>query len=153
MMSEGNRLATIAAEVTVPDGTAFVFGFQAYAAVARVLAASGAAKQGEALLRPVLDAAERTGWREAVATLELALGLCLEARGELERAGETLIEAAGVADEHGICAPGWESHTALARLGVEPDRHRAAAEAIIDRMTAGLSDDALRAGLRAPAEL
>ena len=140
-------------EVTVPDGTAFVFGFQAYAAVARVLAATGAAEQGEAILRPVLAAAERRGWLEAVATSELILGLCLEARGELERASEALIGAASIADEHGIPAPGWEAHGALARLGVEPDGHRAAAEDIIDRMTADLSDDALRAGVRAPAEL
>jgi len=121
--------------------------------VARVLAATGGAEQGEALLRPVLMAAQRTGWREAVATCELVLGLCLEARGELDLAVEALARAAGVADEHGIAAPGWEAHTGLARLGVEPDQNSAAAEATINRMTANLSEDALRGGLRAPAKL
>jgi class 3 adenylate cyclase len=140
-------------EVTVPDGNAFVFGFQAYAAVARVLAATGAAREGEGLLRPVLAAAERSGWREAVATIELVLGLCLEARGEAERAAESLARAASGAHEHGIPAAGWEAHAGLARLGIEPDIHGAAAEAIIDRITAGLSDHGLGAGLRAPAEL
>jgi class 3 adenylate cyclase len=150
LAARGHKLL---AEATAPDGTAFLFGFAAYAAVARVLAATGAAEQGEALLSPVLTAAERSGWCEAVATSELVLGLCLEARGEIERASETLARAASVADEHGIPAPGWEAHTRLAHLGVEPDGHRAAAEAIIDRMTADLSDDALRSGLRAAAEL
>jgi len=147
------RARTLLDEVTVPEGRAFVFGFPAYAAVTRVLAATDAAEQGEALLRPVLAAAQRTGWLEAIATSELVLGLCLEARGEIDLAGEALARAARVADEHGIAAPGWEAHAALARLGVESDGHRAAAEAILDRISASLSDDALRAGLRAPAEL
>ena len=150
LAARGHKLL---AEATAPDGTVFLFGFAAYAAVARVLAATGAAEQGEALLSPVLRAAERSGWCEAVATSELVLGLCLEARGEIERAGETLARAASVADEHGIPAPAWEAHSRLARLGVDPDGHRAAAEASIDRMTADLSADALRSGLRAAAEL
>jgi class 3 adenylate cyclase len=146
------RAQKLLAGVRVPDGTAFVFGFQAYAAVSRVLAATGAAEQGEALLRPVLGAAERAEWREAVATSELVLGLCLEARGEIDLAREAFVRAARVADDHGIPAPGWEAHSALARLGVEAGGHRAAAEAIMDRMAANLSDDALRAGLRALAQ-
>ena len=83
LAARGHKLL---AEVTVPNGGAFLFGSQAHAAVARVLVATGAAEQGETLLHPLLTAAQRTGWREAVASSELVLGLCLEARGELERA-------------------------------------------------------------------
>ena len=49
-----------------------------------------------------------------------------------------LPQAAAVADEHGIPAPGWEAHAALARLGAGAT-HTAAAEAIVERMAAALN--------------
>ena len=128
-------------------GGAFVFGAQAYAATARVLLATGAAGRGENLLRPVLAAAERFGWLEAAAITGLVLGLCQEALGKLDQARATLAQAAAVADEHGIPAPGWEAHAALARLGAGA-RHAAAAKAIVERMAASLTDDAQRDQLR-----
>jgi hypothetical protein len=109
--------------------------------------ATGHPEQGEALLLPVFGAAERSGWREAAACTELVIGLCAEARGEPERARERLDHAAGIADHYGIPAVGWEAHAAVARLADEPDEHRAAARAIVEHMTADLTDDALRAGL------
>ena len=66
--------------------------------------------RGEALLRPILEAAERSGWRESAAITELVLGLCIEARGDHDRAVAQLAHAAETADEHGIPAPGWEAH-------------------------------------------
>ena len=42
---------------------------------------------------------------------------------------------------------GWEAHAAVARLLDEPDEHRTAARAIVERMAADLKDDDLRAGL------
>jgi hypothetical protein len=98
----------------------------------------------------VLGAAERAGWHEAAATTELVLGLCLEERGELDRAREALAHAAEVSDEHGIPAPGWESHAAASRVlrvageAAQADEHAAAAEAIVARMAASLNDEALR---------
>src|SRR5207248_3721298 len=74
-------------QASLPDGRAFLFGTHAYAAIARVFLATGAPEQGEALLMPLLDAATRSGWREAAAAAELVVGLCMEARGELELAG------------------------------------------------------------------
>jgi len=132
---------------SAPPGTAFVFGAHAYAAVARVLLATGRPERGEELLLPVFRAAERSGWREAAACAGLVIGLCAEARGELERARERLDHAAGLADEYGIPSVGWEAHAALARLVNEPDEHRAAARAIVERVAADLKDDDLRAGL------
>jgi class 3 adenylate cyclase/tetratricopeptide (TPR) repeat protein len=128
-------------------GGVFLFGAQAYASTARVLLATGAAERGENLLRPVLAAAERFGWLEAAATTGLVLGLCQEARGELDQARATLAEAATVTDEHGIPAPGWEAHAALARLGAGAT-HAVAAKAIAERMAATLTDEAQRDGLR-----
>jgi tetratricopeptide (TPR) repeat protein len=151
---EATALATRAEKllkaVSTPPGGAFLFGAQAYAAVARVLLATGAPQRGETLLAPVLGAAERAGWHEAAATTELVLGLCLEERGELDRAREALAHAAEVSDEHGIPAPGWESHAAASRVlrvageAAQADEHAAAAEAIVARMAASLNEEALR---------
>ena len=138
------RAEELLAQVT---GGAFLFGAHAYAATARVLLATGAAERGENLLRPVLAAAERFGWLEAAATTGLVLGLCQEARGDLDQAHATLAEAAAVADEHGIPAPGWEAHAALARLGAGA-RHALVAEAIVERMADTLTDEAQRDRLR-----
>ena len=138
------RAEELLAQVT---GGAFVFGAQAYAATARVLLATGAAERGENLLRPVLAAAERFGWLEAAATTGLVLGLCQEARGELDQARATLMQVAAVTDEHGIPAPGWEAHAALARLGAGAT-HAATAEAIAERMAATLKDESQRDRLR-----
>jgi tetratricopeptide (TPR) repeat protein len=133
--------------VTAPDGGGFVFGAHAYAAIARVLLASGAAERGARLIRPVFEAAERAGWHEATAITGLVLGLCLEARDELDQARSTLARAAELSDEYGIPAPGWEAHAALARL-VAADQHAAAAKAIVERMSAALKDEAQRDQLR-----
>ncbi len=129
-------------------GGPFLFGAHAYAAVARVLLASGAPDRGEILLRPVLAAAQNFGWREAAATAGLVIGLCLEARGELDHARATLRQAAELSDESGIPAAAWEAHAALARLPDEPGEHLAVAAAIVELMTAGLKDDAIGALLR-----
>jgi class 3 adenylate cyclase/tetratricopeptide (TPR) repeat protein len=134
-------------------GGPFLFGAHAYGAVARVLLASGAPERGETLLRPALAAAQNYGWREAAATTGLVVGLCLEARGELDHARATLRQAAELSDESGIPAAGWEAHAALARLADEPDEHLAAAAAIIELMTAGLKDDAIGALMRRRAKL
>jgi tetratricopeptide (TPR) repeat protein len=141
------RAEQLLERVSAPDGGAFLFGAHAHEATARVLIATGAAERGENLLRPVSRAAERAGWREVAARTALALGLCLEARGELDEARATLAHAADVSDDYGIPAPGWEAHAALARVaGVagEADCHAAAAEAILERMAANLKDEALR---------
>jgi class 3 adenylate cyclase/tetratricopeptide (TPR) repeat protein len=141
------RAEALLARVTAPPGDVFLFGAHAYAATARVLIAAGAPERGEALLLPVLKAAERSGWFETIACSELVLGLCLEARGELKQAIARLEHAVEVSDDHGIPAPGWEAHAVLARLGAG-DEHAAASRAIIERMTASLKDRAERDRLR-----
>lgn len=141
-------------QASFPPGGAFLYGAHAYAAIARVHLAAGAPERGEALLRPVLEAAERSGWREVTATLELALGLCLVELEELDQAAALLGRAAETGDHDGIPAPAWEAHCALARLHRAAGRWTAAeeqaaiAKAIVDRITAGLKDEALRDALR-----
>jgi class 3 adenylate cyclase/tetratricopeptide (TPR) repeat protein len=149
---EATALAARAEElllgVTAPPGAVFLFGAQAYVAVGRVLLATGAPDRGEALLRPVLEAASRSGWWEAAAMTELVLGLCLEGRGERDRAGQALAHAVELADEHGIPAAGWEAHASMAELSEDPDEHLAAAETIVEGIAAGVKDEALRRCLR-----
>jgi hypothetical protein len=53
---------------------------------------------------------------------------------------------------HGIPAPAWEAHAALARLD-HGDQHGAVAAAIVDRIAAELTDDALRDRLRGELDL
>ena len=134
-----------------------MFGAHAHVAIARVHLAAGEPDRGEALLGPLLVAAERSGWREAIATTALVLGLCLEARGELDEAVALVARSAEIADESGIAAPAWEGHAALARMHRvadrpgEADEQLAMAEASVARVSAGVNADALRAAVRAQA--
>jgi hypothetical protein len=125
-------------------GGAFLFGAHAYAGVARVMLATGGAEDAEQLVRPVFEAAERSGWRELIALTELVLGLCHEARDDPEQARVML----GRAADSAIAAPALEAHLALTRLVEDRGGHLAAAEAIIESVAAELSDDALRESLR-----
>jgi hypothetical protein len=54
------------------------------------------------------------------------------------------MQAAALADEHGIPALSWEAHAALARLGYHRAEHRAAAESEIERIASRLNDEMLR---------
>jgi tetratricopeptide (TPR) repeat protein len=152
--SIAHRAEELLEEVSAPSGGAFVFGTHAYVATARVHLAAGTPERGEALLQPLLAAAERSGWREAAATTGLVMGFCLEARGELEQAFAQFARAAGIADAHGIPAPGWEAHGALARAYratgrlTDADEHAAMAEGILERAMTGLKDEELRDGMR-----
>ena len=152
--SLADRAEKLLERVSAPPGGAFVFGMHAYVATARVHLGAGTPERGEALLQPLLAAAERSGWQEAAATTRLVLGLCLEARGELDQAFAQLGYAAEIADAHGITAPSWEAHGVLAaahraagRLAAA-DQHATIAEAIVARMTTGLKDEDLRDGVR-----
>jgi DNA-binding SARP family transcriptional activator/tetratricopeptide (TPR) repeat protein len=152
--SLADRAEKLLEGISAPSGGAFVFGTHAYVATARVHLAAGMPERGETLLHPVLAAAERSGWQEAAATTRLVLGLCLQARGELDQACVQLARAAEIADGHGIPAPGWEAHGALARAYraegrlAAADEHAALAEAIVERVTTGLKDEDLRDGVR-----
>jgi DNA-binding SARP family transcriptional activator len=148
------RAEKLLEQVSAPPRGAFLFGVHAYAAIARVHLAEGAPERGVALLLPVQEAAQRSGWREAAAATQLVLGLCMEARDERDQAGALLAHVAENADEHGIPAPAWEAQAAMSRMQRsagrhgEADEHLAMAEAIVERMTAGLTDAALRDRMR-----
>jgi tetratricopeptide (TPR) repeat protein len=151
------RTVELLGQVSAPEGGAFLFGAAAYTAVARVLVATGEPDRAESLLLPLHGAAERSGWREMEATTGLGLGLCFEARGELNQAHETFASVAETSDRCGLPAPGWEAHSALARVlrvsgsGAEADEQQAVAWEIVERMAAQVSDESLRDRLLARA--
>lgn len=136
-VEEADRLAARAEKLLERvTGEAFLFGAHAYAATARVLLATGSPERGEALLGPVVAAADRFGWHEAGAIAQLVLGLCLREHDERDRARSALTRAARLADEHGFLAPAWEAHAALGQ--------QAQASAIIERIAASVNDETLR---------
>jgi DNA-binding SARP family transcriptional activator/tetratricopeptide (TPR) repeat protein len=143
------------ADVESGPGQLFLFGVHAYTGVARVHLGAGAPGRGASLLRPVLEAAERSGWQEATATSALVLGLCLAADDELDAATAQLRRAADIADRIGLPAPAWEAHGALAQLpGVADAQERLSRSgAILERITASVGDAALRPGLLASAPI
>ena len=129
----------VLARMSAPPEGAFLFGFGATAALGRVHLAAGRPERAEELLSPVLVAAERSGWHEAVASAALVLGLCLEARGDHDRAEPLLTRAAEIAGRHGLAGLEWEALAA----------HGAAAEsrALVQRLAAGIGDERLARGL------
>src|SRR4029079_10130748 len=50
--------------ISAPPGQAWLFGAHAYMAVARVRRDTGDRERGEAIVAPVLAAAERSGWSD-----------------------------------------------------------------------------------------
>ncbi len=143
------RAQQLLAEVNARPGEAWLFGAHAYFAVARVLTWQGYPERAEGVVEPVLAAAERFRWLELVAYGSLVAGSARLAAGELDGAEERLGAALEVAPAHGFAGAEWEAHAALARLRREQRRPEAAREhldrarAIVDRLAAGLGDEAL----------
>jgi tetratricopeptide (TPR) repeat protein len=143
------RAQQLLAEVNARPGEAWLFGAHAYFAVARVLLWEGYPQRAEGVVAPLLAAAERFGWLENVAYGSLVSGSSRLAAGELEGAEERLRGALETASAHGFAGAEWEAHAALAQLSREQRRPEAAREhldrasAIVERLAAGLGDDAL----------
>jgi len=164
MLGEHNSAAVLAARadellsrVRTPPNGAWLFGAHAYLAVARAHIGCGAAERAEALLTPILAAAERTGWKEAIACSSLVIGQARAVLGDDTGAEVALAGALEVADLTGLPAPAWEARTTLAellrKLGREEEAAARAEQArdILHELTQPLSDPALRAGLLAQA--
>jgi hypothetical protein len=129
-----------------------LFGAHAYVAVARAHLTLGDLERAERLLEPVVAAAERSGWQEAIACGALVIGQSRAARGDGAGAEESLRRALEVAEATGLPAPEWEAHAALAALGAgDVGDHLARAQEIVGQLAEPLSDPQLRAGLLAAA--
>lgn len=109
--------------VTAPPGGAWLFGAHAYSAVARVHLSAGEPERAEALVAPLVVAAEESGWREPFASGSLVLGQARIAKGDRAGAQIALAQALEAAEETGLVAAAREARGALAGLGVQaPDR-------------------------------
>ena len=151
------RADELLSQVTTPPGGAWLFGAHAYLAVARAHMGCGDARLVEALVAPIVAAAQRTGWKEAIACGSLVIGRARALLGDESAAEVALVHALEVADQAGLPAPAWEARATLSELFRGVGREAEAAEcaeqvrAILQRLTEPLSDPALRAGLLAQA--
>jgi class 3 adenylate cyclase/tetratricopeptide (TPR) repeat protein len=135
-------------EVSAPPGEAWLFGAHAYFALARVLLTEGEPDRAEAMVLPVLAAAERFRWLENVAYGALLVGRAQVARGDTTSGRERLEQALAVASESGFAGAEWEAHAALAALDRADGGHADRAAALVERLAASLGDDPLGASFR-----
>jgi len=149
------RADELLSQVATPPGGAWLFGAHAYLAAARAHIGCGDAHLVEALVAPIVAAARRTGWKEAIAGGSLVMGQALALLGEASAAEVALVHALEVADQTGLPAPAWEARVALSELlrgagrEAEGAGHAEQAHAILQRLAEPLGDAALRAGLLA----
>lgn len=133
------------AAVTLPPGGAFMGGAPAYLGIARAHLAIGDPQRAEATLRPIAESAERLGWREYAAAALLVGGLAAAAREDPDAARARLSGALDIADDIGLPGVAWEAHAALASLaGLDAAEHAATARAEVQRIAAGVDDQAIR---------
>ncbi|MGH8975780.1 MAG: tetratricopeptide repeat protein, partial [Acidimicrobiia bacterium] len=138
------------AQVRTPPGTSFLYGLDAYLAVAGARLARGDPASATGLLAPLLAAAESAGWAEGVGRVALALGECAAVAGEPDEAVGLLTRAARLSASVGIPAVEWQAEGALAGLAsMGGDRqmggaHRQRARAVIDELAASLAGTELR---------
>jgi class 3 adenylate cyclase len=145
--------ATLARVQLPPEGT-FLFGFGALVSLGRAQIALGRFEAARAGLEGLLAAGRRTGWQEAVASAQLALGSLHAARGQPPQATQALRDAAELAQEHGLPGVEWEALGALAPLATaaEAEELRARSAAVVRRLAEGIGDRVLAAGLVQAAE-
>ncbi len=152
LVGEHERALTLADEatgmiegITVPPGGAWLFGSHAQLAVARVRLEAGDRSAAAAIARPLLEAAGRAGWQEALAAAGSVAARCEQDPDAAERLLGRALEAAQRA---GRSAVAWEVRLELARLP-GGERHAAEARALLGDVIAGLGDDPAAAALEA----
>jgi hypothetical protein len=97
-----DQAAGLLAAASIPDGSAWVQGDEAYLWLARALLGCGEPERARAVLAPLLAVARRVPW---IATLAAALavdGCALIKLGDRESADGELRQAAQLAQEHGL---------------------------------------------------
>jgi tetratricopeptide (TPR) repeat protein len=90
------------AQASIPDGGAWMLGYEAYLSLAEAWLAHGEPEQARAVLAPLLTVAEREPWTAVLAAALAADGRALIRLGRPERARAALDRAARLAGEHGL---------------------------------------------------
>jgi class 3 adenylate cyclase len=129
--AEGDLLA----QVTVPEGGAYIQGADGVLAFASVLARSGEPDRAVALADSIIAPAERCGWIEVAAEAHLVRARVMEQEGAVDEARIAADRTLTLASEHVAPGVAWRAHALLARVR-SGDDHAVAARAIVERLSA-----------------
>jgi tetratricopeptide (TPR) repeat protein len=89
-------------QASIPDGGAWMLGYEVYLSLAEAWLGHGEADRARAALAPLLAVAEREPWIPALAAALAADGRALARLGQREQARTALQRAARLAAEHGL---------------------------------------------------
>jgi tetratricopeptide (TPR) repeat protein len=104
-------------QASIPDGGAWMLGYEAYLSLAEAWLGHGEPDRARAVLAPLLAVAEREPWIPALAAALAADGRVLARLGQREQARAALQRAARLAGEHGLPHVLREASEARQRLG------------------------------------
>ena len=113
VLAEASQLL---AGATLPDGDAWVLGYEAYLSVARAWLTAGQPEQARAVLAPLLAAVERLPWVAALAAALVVDGTALGRLGERGQARAAVDRGAALAADHGLAHVRREARTAASLL-------------------------------------
>ncbi len=97
-----DEAAALLEQASIPDGGAWMLGYEAYLSLAEAWLARDEPDRARAVLAPLLAVAEREPWIPALAAALAADGRALARLGQREQARAELERAARLAGEHGL---------------------------------------------------
>jgi tetratricopeptide (TPR) repeat protein len=104
-------------QASVPDGGAWMLGYEAYLSLAAAWLGQGEPDRARAVLAPLLVVAEREPWIPALAAALAVDGRALARMGQGEQAGAELERAVRLAGQHGLPHVLREAREARQQLG------------------------------------
>jgi tetratricopeptide (TPR) repeat protein len=111
-----SQAAGLLEKATMPAGTAWMLGYEAYLSVAQAWLAHDDPERARAVLAPLRATAERAPWMIALAEALVVDGRALIRLGERGQARSHLERAAGLAAEHGLPYVRRDARSALRLL-------------------------------------
>ncbi len=105
------------AQASIPDGSAWMLGYEAYLSLAEAWLARNEPDRARAVLAPLLAVAEREPWTAALAAALAVDGRALARLGRHEQARAELDRAARIAGEHGLPHVLHDARAARHQLG------------------------------------
>jgi tetratricopeptide (TPR) repeat protein len=152
-LAAAERWDSLAQEIRVPPGQAYLYARGSYSGRARVALTTGERDRARSILDRVVGPVERFGIRDGAADVHAVLAACAEdgdGRDEALRLLERGLELVG---GHGFPADRLRLHLGLAALGpAECARvHAAAARTLVDEIAAATGDQDRAASFRAAA--
>jgi hypothetical protein len=97
-----DEAATLLDQASIPDGGAWMLGYEAYLSLAEAWLAADEPDRAHAVLAPLLAVADREPWLPALAAALAADGRALTRLDQREQARAALARAARLAGQHGL---------------------------------------------------